>query len=241
VSRFEAGLARRAAAEGIGAWLLLVGVVGSGILADRLAGGSDAVALLGNVVGTVGALTAAILTLGPVSGAHLNPAVSLAVSLARGLSAVELAAYSGAQVLGAVAGVVTANLMFSLPAVTASTTGRAGGGLLLAESVATFGLVLVVWGVARRGDGRGVTAIPAWMAAGMIATASTCFANPAVTLARTLTDTFTGIRPADAPAFVAVQLVAAAAATLLARWLFAEPALPGGQVVVAHQEAVAGA
>lgn len=237
MSPVAAGLARRAAAESIGTWLLLVGVVGSGILAERLAGGHEALALLGNVLGTVGALTAAILTLGPVSGAHLNPAVSFATFLERGLSAAELAVYSGAQVLGAVVGVVTANLMFSLPAVAPAATGRSGGGLLLAETVATFGLVLVVWGVARRGDGRGIAAVPLWVAAGMVATASTCFANPAVTLARTLTDTFTGIRPADAPAFVAVQLMAAAAATLLARWLFAQPVLPGDQVVVAHEEA----
>lgn len=223
-------LARRAVAELVGTWLLLVGVVGSGILAVELAGDDTAVALLANVLGTAGALTAAIYAVGPVSGAHLNPAVSLATFAARGMTATALAVYVGAQLVGAALGAVTANLMFELPAVSIAATERAGAGILLAEAVATFGLVTVIWGVVRRGDGRGVAAIPLWVAAGMYSTASTCFANPAVSLARTLSDTFTGIRPQDALAFVPVQLVAALAATALAAYLF--PALPADDVVV---------
>jgi len=233
-------LARRSAAELLGTWLLLVGVVGSGILGEDLAGGNTAVALLANVVGTAGALAAAIEAVGPVSGAHLNPAVSLATFLAGGLRGRELGAYVAAQSAGAVLGAVTANLMFSLPAVSVATTERAGAGLLLAEAVATFGLVTVIWGVVRRSDGRGTAAIPLWVAAGMVATASTCFANPAVSVARTLSDTFTGIRPADALSFVPVQLAAAAAATALAGWLFPRP-LPGDDVVVPHDPARADA
>lgn len=230
----SATLGRRATAEAVGTFLLLVGVVGSGILADRLAPDDPALALLVHAATVAGVLAAAILALGPVSGAHLNPAVTLAAAVAGGLSRAEAAVYVAAQVAGAAGGTVTAHLMFSLPAVQVGTTERAGAGILLGEFVATAGLVLVVWGVVRRRDGRGVGAIALWVGAAIYSTSSHCFANPAVTVARALTDTYTGIRPIDAAAFLPVELVAALAATALAAYLFPRP-LPSDEVIVAHE------
>lgn len=227
-------LGRKATAELVGTFMLLVGVVGSGILADRLAPEDAALGLLVHALTVAGVLAAAILALGQVSGAHLNPAVTLAVLIAGGVSRGEAAVYCAAQLAGAVIGTVTAHLMFSLPAVQIGTTQRAGGGILLGEFVATGGLVLVIWGVVRRSDGRGVGAIALWVGAAIYFTSSHCFANPAVTVARVLTDTYTGIRPLDAAAFLPVEVVGAVAATALAAFLFPKP-LPSGDVVVPQE------
>lgn len=227
-------LGRKATAELVGTLMLLVGVVGSGILADRLAPDDVALGLLVHALAVAGVLAAAILSVGPVSGAHLNPAVTLGVLIAGGITRVEAAAYIGAQLVGAAAGTVTAHLMFSLAPLQVGTTERAGAGVLLGEFVATAGLVLVIWGVVRRGDGRGVGAIALWVGAAIYFTSSHSFANPAVTVARMLTDTFTGIRPVDALAFLPVEVVAAIAATALALWLFPRP-LPSDDAVVPRE------
>jgi arsenate reductase len=213
--------------------MLLLGVVGSGVLVDDLAG-DPGVALLAHALAVAGALGAAILALGKVSGGHFNPAVSFAVLLARGLTGAEFAAYVAAQLAGGVLGTVAVHAMFGLPALQVGTTERAGGGILLGEFVATAGLVLVIWGVVRRGDGLGLGAIAAWIGAAVYFTSSHSFANPAVSIARALTDTWTGIRPLDAAAFLPVELAAAAAATALAMYLFPSP-LPSEQVVVAPE------
>lgn len=216
----------RLLAELLGTGLLVVAVVGSGIAAQRLSPGQPGLELLVNALSTAGVLVAVLLALGPVSGAHLNPAVSLA-SLAFGtLSGREAAGYVGVQVAGGAAGAVVANLMFSLPAVALSTTRRSSVGLWLAEVVATFGLLLVVLGLARSGRRSAAPyAVAAYIGGAYFFTASTSFANPAVTLARTLSDSFSGIAPASAPAFVLAQLAGAALAMLTVRFLY--PAAPG--------------
>jgi arsenate reductase len=217
----SSGLARKATAEGVGAALLVAIVVGSGIAAERLSPGDVGLQLLENTGATAAGLVALILCLGSVSGAHLNPVVTLVDLALGGVSRVEAAGYVLAQVAGAGLGVVVANLMFELPAVTASTDERSSGGLWLGEAVATFGLVLVILGVARSGRSAAAPfAVGGYIAAAYWFTSSTSFANPAVTIARSLTDTFTGIDPASVPAFVAAQLVGAAGAAALARFLF---------------------
>ena len=218
-------LAQRVVAEGVGTALLLATVVGSGIMGERLAGGNVAVALLANTLATGAALVALILTFGPISGAQFNPAVTLAVAWERGLPWFEVPSYIAAQVVGALVGVAVADLMFELPAFSLSQHARSGPSQWLSEFVATFGLLSVIWGCSRL---RTATVVPfavgAYITAAYWFTASTSFANPAVTLARSLTDTFAGIRPTDVPAFVLAQLVGASAATGLFRWL--SPALP---------------
>ena len=239
MTRDAPALSRRAVSEAVGTALLLATVVGSGIMGERLAGGNVAVALLANTLATGAALVALILTFGPISGAHLNPAVTVAAAFERGLPWREVPYYVAAQALGAVAGVVTANAMFELPAVSLSRHARAGSGQLLSEVVATFGLLSVIWGCSRMRSSLAVAfAVGAYITAAYWFTASTSFANPAVTVARALTDTFAGIRPADVPGFVAAQLVGAAAATGLFRWLV--PALPATapRVVARGVEAV---
>ena len=214
-------LARRLGAEFVGTALLLVAVVGSGIAAQRLSPNDVGLELIENSIATGAALAAIILAVGPVSGAHLNPAVSLADRLLGGLTWRETGAYCVAQVAGGAVGTVIANLMFSLAPVTISTKMRSGPGLWLAEVVATFGLLLVIFGVVRSGrSGLAPFAVGAYIASAYWFTASTSFANPAVTLARTLTDTFAGIAPASVIPFIAAQLVGALAATALARWLY---------------------
>ncbi|MCA1615789.1 MAG: aquaporin family protein [Acidobacteria bacterium] len=193
------GLARRATAEATGTALLLAAVVGSGIMGERLAGGNVAVALLANTVATGAALVALILTFGPVSGAHFNPAVTLADASQRGLAWREVPAYLAAQCAGALVGVAAAHLMFSEPLFTASRHARAGGAQLFGEFVATFGLLSVIWGCARARTSAVPFAVGAYITAAYWFTSSTSFANPAVTLARSFTDTFAGIRPSDAP------------------------------------------
>jgi glycerol uptake facilitator-like aquaporin len=215
----SANLARRAVAEAIGTALLLATVVGSGIMAERLAGGNVAVALLANTVATGAGLVALILCFGPVSGAHFNPAVSLADASQGGLAWRDLPVYVLAQVAGAFAGVAVAHIMFGEPLFSASQHQRAGVGQAVSEFVATFGLLAIIWGCNRRRSSVTPFAVGAFITAAYWFTASTSFANPAVTLARAATDTFAGIRPKDAPLFVAVQFAGALAATGLFRWL----------------------
>ena len=220
----EVTLARRLAAEALGSALLLATVVGSGIMADRLADGNDAIALLGNTLPTGAILVVLILVLGPVSGAHLNPAVSLVFGLKRDLPWGTVGAYIAAQVVGAVAGVWAAHLMFDLPLWQVSTTIRSGPGQWLAEFVATFGLLLTILGCLARTPQSIPYAVGLYITAAYWFTASTSFANPAVTIARALSDTFAGIAPVGVPAFIIAQLVGAVAAMLLGGWLFAPPA-----------------
>ena len=214
-----ASLSRRAASEAIGTALLLATVVGSGIMAEKLAGGNVALALLANTLATGAGLVAFILAFGPVSGAHFNPAVTLADASQGGVPWREVPTYIVAQLAGAFVGVAAANLMFDKPALFASTHERSGVGQLLGEFVATFGLLSVIWGCARSRPKTIPFAVGAYITAAYWFTSSTSFANPAVTLARAASNTFAGIRPADVPAFVAAQLLGAAAATGVFRWL----------------------
>jgi glycerol uptake facilitator-like aquaporin len=226
---------RPLAAESIGTTMLLAAIVGSGIMAARLSGGNDAIALLANSVATAAALTALIPTFGPISGAHFNPAVSIADALQGGLRWQEVPAYVVAQGVGAVLGVWTAHVMFGERLFMVSAHARSGPAQLASEFVATFGLMSVIWGCSRRRADAVPFAVAAYIAAAYWFTASTSFANPAVTLARALTDTFAGIRPADVPGFI-IALAGAATATLLFRWLV--PSLPraADRVVVPRSE-----
>lgn len=212
---------RRLAAEFVGTALLLAVVVGSGIMGERLAGGNVAIALLGNTLATGAGLYVLILVFGPVSGAHFNPAVTLVFALKRELAPVDALAYVAAQSAGAVAGVLLAHQMFALAPLAASTTARAGAGVLVGEAVATFGLVLTILGAVRWRPAATPAAVGLFITAGYWFTSSTSFANPAVTIARTLTDTFAGVRALDAPGFVAAECAGALAALALASWLFA--------------------
>jgi glycerol uptake facilitator-like aquaporin len=215
---------RKFVAEGTGTAMLLAAVVGSGIMGERLAAGNVAIALLANSMATGAALVALILTFGPVSGAHFNPAVTLADASQGGLPWRLVPGYVLAQMLGAVLGVWAAHLMFGHPILMVSTHARSGMAQMFSEFVATFGLLAVIWGCSRRRSNAVPFAVASYIAAAYWFTASTSFANPAVTIARTLTDTFAGIAPADAPGFIVGQLCGAAAATLLFRWLV--PSLP---------------
>ncbi len=212
-------LSRRLAAEALGTALLLATVVGSGIMGQSLAGGNVAIALLANTLATGAGLVCLILTFGPVSGAHFNPAVTLADASQGGLPWREVPGYLLAQLVGAFAGVATAHGMFGKPMFFASRHARAGGAQLFSEFIATFGLLAVIWGVVRRRSTAVPFAVGAYITAAYWFTASTSFANPAVTLARAASDTFAGIRPVDAPGFIVAQLVGAMAATFLFRWL----------------------
>lgn len=229
-------LSRKLVAEAVGTAMLLATVVGSGIMAERLADGNVAIALLANTLATGAALIALILTFGPISGAHFNPAVTLADASQRGLPWSEVPGYIIAQIVGAFAGVFAAHLMFGEPVLMVSTKVRAGMPQAFSEFVATFGLLAVIWGCSRRRSESVPFAVAAYITAAYWFTASTSFANPAVTLARAATDTFAGIRPADAPMFILAQLLGALAATVLFRWLV--PALPttAGDIVVPHNE-----
>lgn len=217
-------LSRRLASEALGTALLVAAVVGSGIMAERLAGGNRAVALLANTLATGAALLTIILMLSPVSGAHLNPVVSIASAFERTLAWRDVPPYLAVQVAGALVGVAAANAMFDEPVFHASQKVRQGPGQLLSEAIATFGLLATIWACSRRRPSAVPFAVGAYIVAAYWFTASTSFANPAVTLARSLTDTFTGIRPVDVPQFIAAQAAGAAGATLLCRWLV--PALP---------------
>jgi glycerol uptake facilitator-like aquaporin len=228
----RATLVRRAAAELIGTALLLAAIVGSGIMAERLAGGNVALALLANALATGGVLVAVILAFGPVSGSHLNPAVTLSDAWRGGLPWTDVPAYIGAQFVGAVVGVAVANSMFGLHAFVPSDHARTGGAQLVSEFVATFGLLAVIWGTSRARPAATPFAVAAYIVGAYWFTPSTSFANPAVTVARSLTDTFSGIRPIDVLPFVAMQLLGAAAATALFAWL--TPLRP--RDVLVHQE-----
>jgi glycerol uptake facilitator-like aquaporin len=215
--------------------MLLAAVVGSGIMGERLSGGNVAVALLANTIATGATLVALILTFGPISGAHFNPVVTLCDALQGGVSWTEAAIYTGAQIVGAFIGVASANVMFRLPAFFASSHERSGVAQLFSEFVATFGLLMVVWGCARRQRAAVVPfAIAAYIVAAYWFTASTSFANPAVTLARSMSNTFAGIRPVDAPGFIMAQLAGALTATALFRWLVPQLARDAEAVVMPH-------
>ena len=227
-------LGRRAVAEALGTALLLAAVIGSGIMGERLAAGNVAIALLANTIATGAALVALILTFGPISGAHFNPAVTLADASQGGLAWRDVPAYVAAQVAGAFVGVAAAHVMFGEPLFFASRHARGGGAQMFSEFVATFGLLAVIWGCVRTKPSVVPFAVAAYITAAYWFTASTSFANPAVTLARSASDTFAGIRPADAPGFIVAQLLGAGAATALFRWLF--PNLPdvADTVVMPH-------
>jgi glycerol uptake facilitator-like aquaporin len=218
---------RQLVAEAIGSALLLAAVVGSGIMGQRLAGGNVALALLANTLATGAALVAIILTFGPISGAHLNPAVTLSDATQGGIPWAVVPGYVLAQIAGAVAGVAIAHAMFSDPLFAFSQQSRAGAGQVLSEFVATFGLLSVIWGCRRQRPSTVPFAVGAYITAAYWFTASTSFANPAVTIARALTNTFAGIQPADVPMFILAQVAGAGAATLLLRWLVPEPTMQG--------------
>jgi glycerol uptake facilitator-like aquaporin len=212
-------LPRRITAEFLGTSFLLAAVVGSGIMGERLAGGNIAIALLANSIATGAALVALILAFGPISGAHFNPAVTLANAW-RGETAWRHAPiYIAAQIAGAFTGVLAAHLMFGEATFMASTHPRSGPALLLSEFIATFGLLAVIWGCARSRPSAIPYAVGAYIMGAYWFTSSTSFANPAVTLARAMTNTFSGIRPADVPGFILLQLAGAFAATALFHWL----------------------
>lgn len=224
-------LFRRTAAEFFGTMFLLAAVVGSGIMGDRLAAGNAAVALLANTLATSAALIAIILAFGPISGAHLNPAVSLADAWVGGIRWSEAPAYIAAQMSGAFAGVAVAHLMFGLSLFSVSTHVRSGPAQAFSEFVATFGLLAIIWGCARTRPAAVPVAVGTYIAGAYWFTASTSFANPAVTLARSFSNTFAGIRFIDSPAFIAAEFAGAFCATLIFKWL-----LPPTRVAVADND-----
>ena len=223
----RASLPRRATAEFLGTALLVAVVIGSGIMGESLAGGNVAVALLANTLATGAGLVMLILTFGPISGAHLNPVVTLADASQGGTKWRDVPPYIVAQIAGGLVGTAFAHLMFGKPIFFASHHVRAGGAQLLGEFVATFGLLSVIWGTSRSRPSTTPYAVAAYITAAYWFTSSTSFANPAVTVARAASDTFAGIRPADAPGFIGAQIVGGAAATLLFRWLV--PKAPAAQ------------
>ena len=209
---------RAIVSEGIGTALLVAAVVGSGIMGERLSGGNMALALLANSIATGAVLVTLIFTFAPISGAHFNPAVSLAAALEGGLPWPRVPGYIGAQLVGAIAGVVAAHAMFAHPLLVLSHHARAGFPQLFSEFLATFGLLVVIHGTGKRAAVVPLT-VAAYITAAYWFTSSTSFANPAVTIARGLTDTFSGIEPAGIPGFIVAQLLGALAATLLFRWI----------------------
>jgi glycerol uptake facilitator-like aquaporin len=230
-------LARRATAEAIGTAALLTAVVGSGIMGERLANGNIAIVLLANSLATGAALLTLILTFGAISGAHFNPVVTLSEAWELGLSWNDVPAYLFAQVIGAFAGVAIAHLMFGLPLFFTSHRSRSGGPQIFSEFLATFGLVCVVRSVGRSRSSAVAFAVAAYITAAYWFTASTSFGNPCVTLARSASDTFAGIRPADTPGFIAAQFLGALAATALFRWLTPKtPDLSGPVIQTRHHE-----
>lgn len=228
-------LLQRSAAETLGTAFLLAGVVGSGIMAERLSGGNHAIALLANTLATGGVLMCLIAALGPISGGHLNPAVSFADALRGGLPWREVPAYVLGQVSGAMIGVAAANAMFGLPLFFVSHHVRTGPTQWLAEFIATFGLLLIVWGCVRARSLFTPFAVAAYIVAAYWFTASTSFANPAVTIARSFSDTFAGIRPQDAPGFILAQILGAACATLVFGWLAPIDTHGADPVLLPHQ------
>jgi glycerol uptake facilitator-like aquaporin len=230
----KSNLRARIVAEFLGTAFLVAAVVGSGIMAERLASGNAALALLANTIATGSALVALILTFGPISGAHLNPVVSVADAMEGGLAWPETLPYVAAQVFGGVCGTIAAHAMFGLPLVALSRHVRSGPAQILSEFIASFGLLCVIWGCSRSRSNVVPFAVGSYITAAYWFTSSTSFANPAVTIARCLSDTFAGIRPADVPLFVVAQFAGGIAATFLFRWLV--PSLPSRakDVLVRH-------
>jgi glycerol uptake facilitator-like aquaporin len=220
-------LAQRIVAEGLGSALLLAAVIGSGIMGERLAAGNVAIALLANTIATGAVLVTLILTFGPISGAHFNPAVTLSALSQRELNWREALSYIVAQLIGACAGALTANAMFGEPLVSFARHARSGSRQFFSEFIAAFGLILVIRTCARYQPRMVAFAVGGYITAAYWFTASTSFANPAVTIARSLSDTFAGIRPIDVPLFIVAQLMGAGAATFLTMWLLADTS-PGG-------------
>lgn len=226
---------RKLCSEAIGTALLLAAVVGSGIMGDRLAQGNVAIALLANTIATGATLAALILTFGPVSGAHFNPAVTLADAALGGLRWKEVPGYIAAQIGGGLIGIACAHVMFQLPVYSVSQHARSGFAQAFSEFVATFGLLSVIWGCSRFRSSSVAYAVAAYITGAYWFTASTSFANPAVTLARSLSNTFAGIAPSDVPAFIVAQLLGAAAATYLFQWLIPVTSAAARDVVVPHE------
>ena len=229
-----ATLLRRTVSEFLGTGFLLAAVVGSGIMGERFAAGNSAITLLANTIATGAALVALILTFGPISGAHFNPAVTFVDAIENGVSWKDAACYLPAQCLGGIGGAVAAHMMFQLPAISVSHHARAGSAQVFSEFVATFGLLSVIWGCSRLRSEMVAFAVGAYITAAYWFTASTSFANPAVTIARSLSDTFAGIRPSDVPWFIIAQLLGAIAATILFRWLVPNLNVRAKQVLLAH-------
>jgi glycerol uptake facilitator-like aquaporin len=227
-------LLRRTVSEFLGTGFLVAAVVGSGILGERLAAGNIAIALLANTIATGSALVALILTFGPISGAHFNPAVTFADAIESGVTWADAACYAFAQCLGGIAGAIAAHLMFRLPLISLSHHARAGSAQVFSEFIATFGLLSVIWGCSRLRSEMVAFAVGAYITAGYWFTASTSFANPAVTIARCLSDTFAGIRPGDVPWFIVAQFLGAIAATILFRWLVPNLNARAKQVLLGH-------
>jgi glycerol uptake facilitator-like aquaporin len=223
----KSSLGARTTAEFVGTAFLVAAVVGSGIMAERLAGGNVALALLANTIATGAALVALILAFGAISGAHLNPVVSLSDAIEGGISWRDASFYIVAQIVGGVTGTIAAHTMFGLPLLSLSRHVRSGPAQFLSECIATFGLVCVIWGCSRSRPGATPYAVGSYITAAYWFTASTSFANPAVTIARALSDTFAGIRPVDVSLFIAAQVAGGIGATFLFRWL--KPSSPGTQ------------
>jgi glycerol uptake facilitator-like aquaporin len=227
---------RRLGAEALGTALLLAVVVGSGIMGERLAGGNDALALLANALATGAALVVLIVIFGPISGAHFNPAVTLTFAMRRELSWRLAAAYGAVQIVGAILGVFVAHAMFAEPILQVSTKLRDGPAQAFSEFVATFGLILTILATLRFRPAFTPMAVGLYITAAYWFTASTSFANPAVTLARSLSDTFAGIAPASAPAFIAAQVIGAGVAAVVAKWLLTEARVATTSVFIAARE-----
>ena len=216
----QRALGQRLIAEGVGSFFLFACVIGSGIMAENLSGGNDAVALLGNTIATGAILFVLITMLGPVSGAHMNPAVSLVAALRGELRWPDAGAYIAAQLVFGILGAWAAHLMFDLPTLQLSVKARTGLGQWTGEAVATFGLILTILGTVKHRREWVPASVALYITAAYWFTSSTSFANPAITVARSLSDTFAGIAPSDVPAFVVAQLLGAGIAALTARWLF---------------------
>jgi glycerol uptake facilitator-like aquaporin len=227
-------LPARAVSEFIGTAFLVAAVVGSGIMAERLAGGNPALALLANTIATGAALVGLILAFGPISGAHLNPVVSLCDAIERGIPWREAAAYIPAQIFGGVFGTLVGNAMFSLPPFSISRHARSGSAQFLSEFVATFGLLAVIWGCSRFRSPFVSFAVGGYITAAYWFTASTSFANPAVTIARCLSDTFAGIRPVDAPWFICAQMLGGLSATAVFHWLVPNFDVRAKEILLPH-------
>jgi glycerol uptake facilitator-like aquaporin len=228
-------LARRVVAEFFGTAFLVAAVIGSGIMAARLSSGNVALGLLANTIATGAALIALIVTFGPISGAHLNPVVTLMDAFESGLPWAETPHYVVAQVLGGIGGAVVAHLMFGLSPISLSTHVRNGWAQVFSEFIATFGLLCVIWGSSRLKPTAVPFAVGAYITAAYWFTASTSFANPAVTIARCLSDTFAGIRPTDVPWFLLAQFLGGFGATILFRWLLPNLSARASEVLVAHE------